>query len=287
MKYQFMDNHYSEFTVRKMCQTLEVSNSRYYAWRKKPHSKRENENLAILEKIKEIHKKSRNTYGSPRIYNEMKNKGIKSGENRIARIMQENGIRSKTKKKFKITTCSKHNLPVAENVLNRNFQIKKPNMVWTSDITYVETNEGWLYTCVVLDLCSKRVIGWSMEANMTTEMVLKALNMAITNRNPQEGIIFHTDRGKQYASEEFRKRLREKNFIQSMSRKGNCWDNAPTESFFKTLKVEELYFKKFITRKEAKGVIFEYMEGFYNTQRIHSSLGYLSPFMFEKLNNIA
>ena len=287
MKYQFIQQNSCEFKVRKMCQVLEVSKSRYYDWIKKPCSRREEENIELVKKINKINRESRETYGSPRMFDALKANGFKYGKNRISRIMRENGIKPKTVKKFKATTNSKHNLEVCPNLLDRKFNVQEPNKTWVSDITYVQTKEGWLYVCMVMDLFSRKIIGWSMEGNMSAKMVIKALEMACRNRKIKEGLLFHSDRGSQYASNEVKKFLKNKKMVQSMSRKGNCWDNAPSESFFKTLKVEELYFNEFKKREEAKTVIFEYIEGFYNRKRIHSTLGYLSPEMYENLQKLA
>ena len=231
--------------------------------------------------IKESHKMSRWAYGSPRITYDLKAKGIKCSENRVARLMKIHGIIAKTKKKFKATTNSKHNLPVAENLLNQNFVTEKPNTVWASDITYVQTLEGWLYLAVILDLFSRQVVGWAMSDRLTSDFVIKALYQAIGRRRLVSGCIVHSDRGVQYASADFRDVLKTFGFIQSMSRKGNCYDNAVSESFFHTLKTEHVYEHRYETRAEARQSIFEYIEMFYNRQRRHSALGYRSPISFE------
>lgn len=231
--------------------------------------------------IKELHKKSYRAYGSPRITKDLKATGIKCGENRVARIMKVHGIVGKAAKKFKATTDSKHNLPIAENLLKQNFVTEKPNTVWVSDITYIWTLEGWLYLAVILDLYSRQVVGWAMSNRMTSGLVIKALYQAIGRRNPGIGCVFHSDRGVQYASADFRDVLKVYGFIQSMSRKGNCYDNAVAESFFHTLKTEHVYDYRYETRAEATQSIFEYIEMFYNRQRRHSTLGYRSPVSFE------
>ena len=281
MKYWFMDQHRSCHGVQRMCRVIEVSRSGYYRWRKQPRSKRQKENEKILMEIKDSHKNSRGTYGSPRITKDLWANGIKCSENRIARLMKINGIAGKAKKKFKATTNSKHNLPVAENLLNQNFAAEKPNTVWVSDITYIWTLEGWLYLVVILDLFSRQVVGWAMSDRMTSGFVIKALYQAIGRRRPASGCIFHSDRGVQYASADFRDVLNSHDFIQSMSRKGNCYDNAIAESFFHTLKIEHVYEYRYETRTEAIQSIFEYIEMFYNRQRRHSALGYQSPVSFE------
>jgi putative transposase len=276
-----MDQHRSTHGVQKMCRVIGASRSGYYRWKKQPQSKRHQENEKILMEIKESHKKSRRTYGSPRIAGELQGKGMTCGKNRVARLMKIHGIAGKAKKKFKATTNSKHTLPVAENLLNQNFAAEKPNAVWVSDITYVWTSEGWLYLAVILDLFSRQIVGWGMSNRLTSGFVVKALYQAIGRRHPGPGCVFHSDRGIQYASKDFRDVLRAYSFIQSMSRKGNCYDNAVAESFFHTLKTEHVYDYQYETRAEARQSIFEYIEMFYNRQRRHSALGYRSPVSFE------
>ena len=236
MKYWFMNQHCSSHGVQKMCRVLGVSRSGYYRWKRQPQSKRHKENEKILMEIRESHKNSRRAYGSPRITKDLQATGTKCSENRVARLMRNNGIVGKAKKKFKATTNSKHNLPVAENLLKQNFAAQKPNTVWVSDITYIWTLEGWLYLAVILDLYSRQVVGWAMSDRLTSDFVIKALYQAIGRRNPGSCCIFHSDRGVQYASAGFRDVLNSHGFIQSMSRKGNCYDNAVAESFFPYLK---------------------------------------------------
>ena len=231
--------------------------------------------------IRESHQRSRRAYGSPRITEDLRAKGTMCGKNRVARLMNIHGIIGKAKKKFKATTNSKHNLPIAENLLNQNFEAEKPNTVWISDITYVPTLEGWLYLVVILDLFSRQVVGWAMSDRLTSGFVIKALYQAIGRRRLASGCIFHSDRGVQYASTDFRDVLKAFGFIQSMSRKGNCYDNAVAESFFHTLKTEHVYDYRYELRAEARQSIFEYIEMFYNRQRRHSALGYRSPLSFE------
>lgn len=275
------------FRVEKMCQVLEVSRSGYYAWIKRPKSNRKKLNEELVERIKKIFNQSRQTYGSPRITHVLKNQGISCSKNRVARLMKENNIRPKTKRKFKATTNSKHNYPVADNILNRNFNPTEPNQAWVADITYIPTDEGWLYLAAVVDLFNRKVVGWAMDSTMTKELVASALKQAIGRHNPSAGIIHHSDRGTQYASYEYQELLREHGFITSMSRKGNCYDNACMESFFGTLKTELIYLTRFKTRAEARLAIFDYIEVFYNRTRLHSKLGYKSPADFEKLFKIA
>ena len=281
MKYWFMDQHCSSHGVQKMCRVIGASRSGYYGWRRQPQSKRQKDNEKILMEIRESHKNSRRAYGSPRITEDLQAKGMRCSENRVARLMKVHGIVGKAKKKFKATTNSKHNLPVAENLLNQNFVTEKPNTVWASDITYIQTLEGWLYLIVILDLYSRQVVGWAMSDRLTADFVVKALYQAIGRRRPTSGCILHSDRGVQYASTDFRNVLKAYGFIQSMSRKGNCYDNAVAESFFHTLKTEHVYEYRYETRAEAMQSIFEYIEMFYNRQRRHSALGYRSPVSFE------
>jgi len=281
MKYCFMDQYRSEFRVTKMCRALGVSRSGYYGWKKQPQGKRRKDEERLLMEIKESYRKSKGNYGSPRIADDLRDKGMRCGKNRVARIMKVNGIKAKTTKKFKATTNSKHNLPVAENLLNRDFTAARPNAVWVSDITYVSTLEGWLYLAVIIDLYSRQVVGWAMHNRLTADFVIRALYQAIGRRRPPAGCIFHSDRGVQYACKDFRKVLQRYNFRQSMSKKGDCYDNAVAESFFHTLKVEHVYQHRYATRAEARQSIFEYVEMFYNRQRKHSALGYRSPVSFE------
>jgi putative transposase len=284
MKCKFIGEHGSGFRVKKMCRILAISRSTYYAWRKRPKCFRKQENDSLLEKIKSAHKHSRMTYGSPRITRDLRDNGIICGKNRIARLMRNHGIFAKTKRRFRITTCSNHSLPVAENLLNRRFETDRPNKVWLSDITYIWTREGWLYLSAVLDLYSRRIIGWSMGERLTQDLVITALQQALGRRKPVSGAVFHSDRGSQYAADAFRGILKQHKFSQSMSSTGNCYDNAVMESFFHTLKTEVVYFEKYGSRAQARQSIFEYIEVFYNRIRRHSSLGYLSPLEFENRN---
>jgi putative transposase len=287
MKYWYMDQHRSEHGVQKMCRVIKASRSGYYRWKKQPQSKRQQENEKILMEIKESHKNSRGAYGSPRITDDLREKGIKCGEKRVARLMKAKGIVGKAKKKYKATTNSGHDKPVADNLLRQDFKAEKPNTKWVSDISYVWTMEGWLYLAVIIDLYSRQVVGWAMGDRLKSELVIKAIKQAIGRRNPGFGCIFHSDRGVQYACEDFRAVLTAHGFIQSMSRKGNCYDNAVAESFFHTLKVEHVYDYRYETRAEAQQSIFIWIEMVYNRQRKHSALGKRSPVSFEKLAEAA
>lgn len=265
-----------------MCRVLRVSKSGYYAWLARPESKRARENRRLLVRIRIVHKESRDTYGSPRVHAQLVRDGERCGEVRVAKLMAEAGIRARQKRKFTVTTDSKHNHPVAENVLGRQFEVGEPNKVWASDITYIPTGEGWLYLSSVLDLCSKTVVGWSMADSLESSLVTDALSMAYRRRMPERGLLHHSDRGSQYASEDYRTLLDRYGMQMSMSRKGDCWDNAVVESFFGTLKTELVHHRKYQSRQEARRDIFEYIEVFYNRQRLHSSLDYMSPADFEK-----
>ena len=268
--------------MRLVCRVLGVSRSGYYAWRRRPVSSRSIRNQELLEKIKDVHKKSKETYGSPRVHKQLLADGELCGRGRVERLMSANGICGKQRRKFVVTTDSKHDLPVAENILDREFSVEEPNKVWLSDITYIPTDEGWLYLAGVLDLCSRTAVGWSMSDSLEKELVMDALKMAYGRRQPGVGLIHHSDRGSQYASEAYRALLNDYGMTMSMSRKGNCWDNAVMESFFGTLKRELVHHRRYRTRAEARKDIFEFIEVFYNRERLHSSLGYMSPLDYEK-----
>jgi len=252
-----------------------------------PESDRNRSNRSLLAEIRIAFDRSRQTYGSPRLAVELKESGVSCSENRVARLMRLGGIRAVSKRKYRVTTNSKHNHPVAENLLNRQFSTDRPNAVWLSDITYVWTSEGWLYLAGVIDLHSRMLVGWSMGPRLTAQLTLTALQQAIDRRNVKPDLMHHSDRGGQYAATEYQKLLTKTEMICSMSRKGDCWDNAPMESFFATLKTELVYRKQFKTRQEAKAKIFEYIEVFYNRQRRHSSLGYKSPVDFERQQTLS
>lgn len=264
-----------------MCRVLHVSTSGYYTWRTRQESRRESENRKLLVEIRAVYNESRQTYGSPRIYRTLKKRGLCCSENRIARLMRTHGIQAKQTKRFKATTDSRHRLPVAENVLDQQFESAACNETWAADITYIWTREGWLYLAVVMDLFSRRIVGLSMQRVMGRQLVIDALRMALGRRQPGPGLLHHSDRGSQYASGDFQRLLTAAGIVCSMSRKGNCWDNAPLESFFATLKTELVYHRRYRTRAEARSDLFEYIETWYNRKRLHSSLGYLSPVEYE------
>lgn len=267
-----------------MCEVLDASRSGFYAWQKRPESVRSKRHRELVLEIKEIHS-DRNTrsYGSPRMHKELVSRGNPCSENTVAKLMREHEVVAKTKGKFKVTTDSAHKLPVAKNLLNREFEQAKPDRVWLGDVTYIWTNEGWLYLAAVIDTYSRKIVGWSMSQQMTKGLVLNALRMALGRRCPDRAaaLMHHSDRGSQYASQAFQDLLAEHNITCSMSRKGNCWDNAMMESFFATLKKERVHHESYPTREAARASVFDYIELFYNPHRRHSALGYLSPEEFE------
>lgn len=266
-----------------MCEHLAVSVAGYYKWRRRRFQPEPARKKEIREKVIEIHSKNRGVYGSPRILRALKAEGIYCNHKTVERVMRLHGIRSKHTKKFKATTNSKHNLPVAQNILNRKFTKNSPDKAWVSDITYVWTGEGWLYLVVFIDLWSRRVLGWSMSDRMQADFVKDAFLMACAKRKGRLAkLLVHSDRGSQYASEVFRQALQRLNCRQSMSRKANCWDNAVSESFFASIKKELIHHERFDTREEARAAIFDYIEIFYNRIRLHSSLDYKSPEQFEQ-----
>ena len=268
-----------------MCRVLSVSRSGYYAWRQRPVSAREMANQELTEQIKDIHQRSRQTYGSPRIQAELADNGVKCGHNRVARLMRQADLRAKQSRKFKgTTTDSDHHYPVAPNRLNQDFTASRANEKWLADITYIPTDEGWLYLATVLDLYSRRIVGWAMSDSLHRQLVIEALLMAVQTRQPPPGLLHHSDRGSQYASDEYQALLTKFGMQASMSRKGNCYDNAPMESFFGSLKTERVHHRHYRTRAEAKTDIFEYIEVFYNRFRRHSALAYQCPVGFEQLS---
>lgn len=266
-----------------MCKVLEISRSSYYKRKNREKGKRAKENKGLLEEIRKIFSESKERYGSPRITAELKRSGICFNKKRIARLMNKYGIAAKMFRKYWNTTNSEHKKEKSQNILGREFKRQSSNEVWTGDITYIKTEEGWLYLAAVLDIYSRKVIGWQLDKRMGSELVEKALQNALMDRRVDQRIIFHSDQGIQYASESFRKLLKDHGFIQSMSRKGNCYDNAITETFFHTLKTELTSRVKYKTREEARRSIFEYIEIFYNRRRLHSAIGYRPPVEYEKL----
>jgi putative transposase len=282
MKYGFMNAHESEFSIERMSSVFKVSRSGYYQFRHAKPSLRSQEDGRLLLKIKAIHQANRQTYGSPRICAELREAGETCSRKRVSKIMKIAGIAAKMKKRFKVTTRANPKAAIAPNVLQQDFTAEMPNRRWVADFTYVDTQEGWLYVATVLDLFSRRVVGLSMSARMTDDLVIAALQQALVHRQPNTRLTHHSDRGSQYTSKDFQTLLKKYCITASMSGSGNCYDNAAMESFYHTLKTEHIYFEHYKTREQAKQSIFEYIEVFYNRQRRHSTLGYVSPMAFEK-----
>jgi transposase InsO family protein len=281
MRYDFVEAHRQRWPIRTMCRVLSVSAGGYYDWRGRPQSIRTQRREALVVAIKEVHGQVKARYGSPRIHAELVARGRPCTVNSVARLMREHGIAAKTKRKFRCTTDSNHDHPVAENVVNRDFKPIAANRTWTADITYIATDEGWLYLAAVEDLHSRKIVGWSMGSRIDSRLVVDALEMALAGRRPGEGLVAHSDRGSQYASEHYQGVLAHHGIICSMSRRANCWDNAPMESFFASLKKELTHGETFETREQARAILFEYIEVFFNRVRRHSSLGYKSPAEYE------
>jgi transposase InsO family protein len=283
VKFRFIREHLRpRFPVEACCEVLGVSRSGYYAWRGRPRSARDERRRELAEKVKAVHEANRRVYGSPRVCAALRASGERVCENTVARVMKQQRIRARAKKKFvPRTTDSAHEQPVAPNVLGRQFGAELLDRKWAADITYVPTAEGWLYLAAVIDLCSRKVVGWSMAGHMRTGLVSDALRMALARRRPGGGLLHHSDRGAQYASEDYQRLLRSHGIACSMSGRGDCWDNAAVESFWGTLKTELVNHERYETRAQARASIFEYIEVFYNRQRLHSSIGYLSPEQFE------
>jgi putative transposase len=284
MKFRFIRRHAEQYRIQWMCSVLGVSRSGYYAWRRRQPSAREQANRLLRALIRLLHQKSRGTYGYRRIHAALVAQGTTCSKNRVARLMQEDGLQARQRRRYKRTTQSRHNWPVAPNRLAQSFVAPGPNQKWLTDITYIPTVEGWLYLSVVLDLYSRIVVGWAMEPYLTDTLTKKALKMALDRRQPQPGLLHHSDRGSQYASASYQKVLTHHRALASMSRTGNVYDNAPMESFFATLKIELVHHRNYITRRQAISDIFEYIEVFYNRQRLHSALGYVSPMQFESFS---
>jgi transposase InsO family protein len=283
--FAWIEERRAEWPVTELCRVLDVSRAGFYAWRSRDAGAREARREELTRQVAEIHAQAKGRYGSPRVHAELVARGVACCENTVARVMREAGIAAKTKRKFRQTTDSGHPHPVAENVLDRQFDPDEPNASWVADVTYIPTREGWVYLAVVVDLFSRVVVGWSMDGTMTSRLVVDALEMALVRRRPGSGLVAHSDRGSQYASEHYQRLLGSEGITCSMSRRGNCWDNAPMESFFASLKKELVHDEDYATRAEAKGSIFEYIEAFYNRVRRHSSLGYVAPVEYERAHN--
>ena len=289
MKYAFIQRHRTVWPVNAQCSALSVSPRGFRQYVHRLTGRNEGgagsgrvNDMALLAHIRAIHAEFKGAYGAPRMWRELRDRGIHVGKERVRKTMKQNDIRARAKKKFKATTDSKHNLPVSSNLLNRNFSCEAPNLVWTGDITYIETLEGWLYLAVVIDLFSRQVVGWAMGERINRQLVIDALTMAWFRRRPAQGLIFHSDQGSQYASHDFQAALRRYGMRGSMSRKGNCWDNAVTETLFGSLKVERIHDNRLGSRRQAKDEVIDWL-AFYNRTRMHSTLGYVSPMKFEEL----
>jgi len=283
MKFRLIEDQRGAFPVRVLCNVMGVSPAGYYAWRGRPESPREAANRALLTEIRRLHLAHRGHYGAPRIHAALRGLGHAASRGRIERLMRRQGIRAVTPQRFRpCTTDSRHNWPIAPNRLGQKFAAERPNQVWLADISYVPTSEGWLYLAVVLDLFTRKIVGWAMREHMRAELTIAALTMAIQRQKPPPGLIHHSDRGSQYAAADYRKVLDAAGLIQSMSRKGNCWDHAPMESCFGTIKTELVHQASYPTRDAARHDLFAYIEGYYNRQRIHSALGYITPEQAER-----
>jgi len=287
VKFRFVHEHRETFRVGVMCDVLKVSRSGYYAWRERPHSEREQANRTLRTTIVRIHTESRGTYGSPRVYEKLRRGGAACGRHRVARLMREEGLRGKAKQRFRSIATKRSQMPSAPNVLARSFSAPAPDRAWVADITIVRTGEGWLHLAIVLDLFSRRIVGWATSERVHQTLALEALAMAIAQRRPAPGLVHHSDRGGQYASAAYQDLLDRHGLVASMSRPGNCLDNAVAESFFHTLKTELVYHEHYRTREVARLAIFEWIEGFYNRTRLHSTLGYRSPEEYETIVSVA
>jgi putative transposase len=282
-RFAFIDAWKKTYAICRMCKVLEVSARGYRAWRSRPMSQRQRDDMVLLAHIREQHKRSRHSYGRPRMTDELREIGLKAGQRRVGRLMRENSIVVIRTRKYKVTTDSNHTLAVAPNLLDRDFSATAPNQKWAGDITYIWTSEGWLYLAVILDLYSRRIIGWAVSSRMKRDLAIQALDMAVALRQPPKDRIHHTDRGSQYCSHDYQKRLTKYGFKVSMSGKGNCYDNAVVETFFKTLKAELIWRSIWQTRRQTEAALFEYINGFYNPRRRHSTLAGKSPLAFERM----
>jgi len=278
-----IDTEKKAYPITLLCDVMQVSRPGYYSWRTREKSARQKEYEKLIPVVQEAHRISKGTYGARRISEEVKAHGTTCGRDKARTLMKLAGISAKQKRKFKVTTDSKHNLPVAPNLLNREFKVEEPDRVYVSDITYIWTNAGWLYLAVILDLFSRQIVGWSLNSRMSRKLIMDALRMAVWRRQPAPGLLFHSDRGSQYCSDDFQKMLKTYAMVSSMSRKGNCWDNSVAESFFGSLKTERVFFTNYKSRDEARKDIVDYIEMFYNSRRRHSYLGYVSPREFEEM----
>jgi transposase InsO family protein len=282
VRYEFIEAHEGVFRISTMCKVLRVSRSGYYEWRGRAPSSRALANAQLLERIRQVHRDSRENYGERKTWAALRAQGVPCGRHRVARLRRLDGLIARRVRRFRQAYASRHNNPAAPNRLARDFTAAQPDQVWVSDITFVPTRRGWLYVAVIVDLFARRIVGWAMSQRIDQRLVLDALQMAIQQRRPQAGLIIHSDQGQQYAGSAYRAVLQRHGLVQSMSRKGNCLDNAVAESFFSNLKNELIHHVVFDNRDEARTAVFDYMEVFYNRRRLHQSLGYLSPVDFER-----
>jgi putative transposase len=283
VRFAFIETEKASFSVALMCRVLKVSRAGFYAWRSRPAATRTRQDHALAAEVAAIYTSNRGCYGSPRVQVELRERGHRVGRKRVARLMRQQGFSARHKRRYRCTTDSRHNFPISANVLARRFAVMRPDAAWVTDITYIWTLEGWLYLAVILDLFSRRIVGWSMSERIDRQLAIDCLQMAVAHRQPPDGLIHHSDRGSQYASHDYQRLLADHRIVGSMSRRGDCWDNAVAESFFATLKTELVYQSHWSTRAAARSAIFEYIESFYNRRRRHSSLAYLSPADFERL----
>jgi putative transposase len=282
VRFGFIAAEKATFPVRVLCRMLQVSRAGFYAWQARPPAPRAQADERLGLEIAAIHAESQRRYGSPRIHAELVHRGCRTSRKRVARLMRVHGLVARRRRRFCVTTQSRHPFPIAPNVLARQFERAVPDQAWVTDITYIPTGEGWLYLAVILDLCSRFAVGWAMSERITDDLTLDALGLALARRRPPRGLLHHSDRGSQYASGDYQRALAQHGIVCSMSRRGDCWDNAVAESFFATLKVELVHDAAWATRAAARTELFEYLELFYNAQRRHSALGYLSPRAFER-----
>jgi transposase InsO family protein len=285
VKYAFIQRHAGRFPVARQCAVLGVSRSGYYAWRGRGQSRRAADDERLLREIRAVHLRSREAYGAFKTWKVLNRAGIACGKHRVARLRRQNAIEARRKRRFRVTVEHRQTAAPAPNLLQRRFAVAVPDRVWVGDITYIATRAGWLYLAVVLDLHSRKVVGWAMAARMTQGLAASALEMAVEHRRPGAGLLHHTDQGSQYAATQYRERLAQLGFVASMSRKGDCWDNAVAESFFGNLKNELTHHRDFHTREQARSEIFDYIEIFYNRQRAHATLQYMSPLDYETRSN--
>ena len=282
MRFAFVKEHRRHIPVERLCAIMNITSRGFRAWRSRPVSQRQRDDLVLLAHIREQHNLSLGSYGRPRMTQELKEAGLSVGHRRVGRLMRQNGVKVVRTRKYKATTASNHRFNIAPNLLDRDFMADSPNRKWAGDISYIWTREGWLYLAVMIDLHSRRVVGWAVSNRLKRDLAMRALNMAIALRRPPPGCIHHTDRGSQYCSHDYQKRLRQHGFKVSMSGKGNCYDNAAVETFFKTIKAELIWRRAWQTRRQAEVAIFKYINGFYNPRRRHSTLGGKSPIQFER-----